>query len=291
MQEFEPSRTAETAAAPRALESQKPIDQRICSDPFAERFLSPTFSLLGETRVPKFLANWIYKRMLPGFFGFTVARTRHIDEILQTCIKNGLEQLVILGAGYDSRAYRFEQLKGQARVFEVDHPATQQVKVTKLKEILGSLPNHVVLVPIDFTQQTLSQRLFERGYEKQRNTLFIWEGVTYYMTPEAVDVTLAFVVNNSGKGSSIVFDYTHPSVVEGTCTRREAKMFLRGADSFDEPLSFGIAEGTVESFLRQRGFGQANNVTNEWLKQRYFTGVNRKRAITPIFEIVHAIIQ
>ncbi len=98
--------------------------------------MSPTFTLFGETRVPKFLANWMYERMLPGFFGFTVARTRHIDEIVQTCVENGLEQLVILGAGYDSRAYRFEQLKEQARVFEVDHPATQQVKVTKLKEIL-----------------------------------------------------------------------------------------------------------------------------------------------------------
>jgi methyltransferase (TIGR00027 family) len=291
MQEQEPSRTAGTAAAPRALESQKPVDQRVCYDPFAEKFLSPTFTLLGETRVPKLLANWMYERMLPGFFGFTVARTRHIDEVVQTCIENGLEQLVILGAGYDSRAYRFEQLKKRTRVFEVDHPATQRIKVTKLKEILGSLPEHVVLVPIDFTQQTLSQRLFESGYEKERNTLFIWEGVTYYLTPEAVDVTLAFVVDNSGKGSSIVFDYTHPSVVEGSCARREAKMFLRGADSFGEPLRFGIAEGTVKSFLMQRGFGQVNNVTTEWLKQHYFTGVNRKRTITPIFEIAHAIVQ
>jgi methyltransferase (TIGR00027 family) len=291
MQEHEPSRTAGTAAAPRALESRKPVDQRICYDPFAEKFLKPSFTLLGETRVPKFLANWMYEQMLPGFFGFTVARARHIDEIVQTCVENGLEQLVILGAGYDSRAYRFEQLKEQARVFEVDHPATQQIKATKLQEILGSLPNHVVFVPIDFTQQTLSEQLFESGYEKERNTLFVWEGVTYYMMPEAVDVTLAFVVNNSGKGSSIVFDYTHPSVVEGVCARREAKMFLRGADSFGEPLCFGIAEGTIESFLMQRGFGQVNNVTDEWLKQHYFTGVNRKRTITPIFEIVHAIVQ
>jgi len=253
--------------------------------------LKPNFTLLGETRVPQFVANWMYERILPGFFGFTVARTRHIDEIIQTCVENRLEQLVILGAGYDSRAYRFEQLKEQTKVFEVDHPVTQQIKATKLKEFLGSLPKHVVLVPIDFTQQILSERLFESGYEKQCKTLFIWEGVTYYMTPEAVDVTLAFVANNSGKGSSIVFDYTHPSVVEGTSTRREAKMFLRGADSFGEPLHFGIAEGTIENFLMRRGFGQVNNVTNECLKQHYFTGVNRKRMVTPIFEIVHAIVQ
>ena len=83
MQKLEPSRTAETAAAPRALESQKPVDQRICDDPFAEKFLKPTFTLLGKTRVPKFLANWMYERILPGFFGFTVARTRNIDEIVQ----------------------------------------------------------------------------------------------------------------------------------------------------------------------------------------------------------------
>ena len=90
--------------------------------------------------------------------GAIVARERYIDDYLQSCIDDGLEQLVILGAGYDSRAYRFEKLK-RVKVFEVDHPATQRVKVARLKEALGELPENVVFVPIDFTKETLERRL------------------------------------------------------------------------------------------------------------------------------------
>ena len=291
MQESKPSRTAATAAAPRALESQKPEDSRVCYDPFAQKFLSPSFTLFGETRVPKFLANWMYNRILPGFFGYTVARTRHIDEILIKCIKNGLEQLVILGAGFDSRAYRYVQLEMKTKVFEVDHPATQQIKLNKLKEILGSLPKHVFYVPIDFAEQNLKKQLIESGFEANLNTLFIWEGVTYYLKPEEINITLSFVVDNSQSGSSIIFDYAHSSVVDGTCVHKEAKMFSKGAESYGEPLHFGIMEGSIERFLKQRGFGQINNVTSEWLKQHYFTGINKNRRITPIFEIVQATVQ
>lgn len=291
MHESKHSRTATTAAAPRALESQKPEDSRICYDPFAQKFLSPSFTLFGETRVPKLLANWMYNRILPGFFGYIVARTRHIDEILIQCIKNGLEQLVILGAGFDSRAYRFKQLEIKTKVFEVDHPATQQIKIKKLKEIFDSLPKHVFFVPINFAEQHLNKRLIESGFESNINTLFIWEGVTYYLTPEEIDITLSSVVDNSQSGSSIIFDYTHSSVVDGSCIHKEAKMFSKGAESYREPLRFGIHEGSIESFLKQRGFGQINNVSNEWLKQHYFTGINKNRRITPIFEIVQATVQ
>jgi len=209
---------------------------------------------------------------------------------VQRCLEVGFEQVVVLGAGFDSRAYRFEKLKTQTRVFEVDHPATQRAKQDKLKDIFGCLPEHVVYVPIDFTTDSLEERLLECGYDPRRKTLFVWEGVTYYITAEAVDRTLAFVANHSGPGSSLIFDYIYPAVVEGTCPRREAKLWRKTMIPRGEALLFGIEQGTIETFLAQRGFHKVTNVTHTFLKRDYLTGKNRRRKISPIFAIVHATI-
>ncbi len=118
--------------------------------------------------------------------GFLVARERHVDEYLRTCLAEGIEQLVILGAGYDARAYRFKlELRG-VRAFEVDHPATQQAKLKRLQHVLGRMPAQVVYVPVDFNTQTLGEQLAACGYDERLKTLFIWQGVTHYLTPEAV---------------------------------------------------------------------------------------------------------
>ena len=118
--------------------------------------------------------------------------------------------------------------------------------------------------------------------------MFIWEGVSMYLPPAAVDQTLAFVAKQSGAGSSIVFDYTHPSVINGTCRRREATMWRKSVKRLGEELLFGIEEGTIDRFLKPRGFSLVKNADHEFLKREYFTGVNEKRAITPIIEIAYA---
>ncbi|HSW12329.1 MAG TPA: hypothetical protein VLI06_05770 [Solimonas sp.] len=112
-----------------------------------------------------------------------------------------------------------------------------------------------------------------------------------YLAPTAVDDTPAFVASCSGPGSSIIFDYTHPSVIDGACPRREATMWRNSVKRMGDGLLFGIEEGTIDAFLSQRGFAVARNANHEFLKQRYFTGVNKTRAITPIIEIVHALIR
>jgi methyltransferase (TIGR00027 family) len=264
----------------------KPAGERICYDPFARQFVSSAFLYFI-----KFFVDIGYpEKAGPGVMGFLAARARYIDDYLQSCIKEGLEQLVILGAGYDSRAYRFEQLKSR-KVFEVDHPATQEAKLAKLKKILGRLPEHVVYVPIDFTQETLEKRLYESGYDRELKTLFIWEGVTQYLTPEAADSTLAFVARNSGRGSSIIFDYIYTSLLNGTFKRGEVKRMRRYRGFTGEGLTFGIEESTIEDFLGQRGFEQIKNVTNEFLKQAYFTGVNQKRQVASGYAIASATVK
>ncbi len=94
----------------------------------------------------------------------------------------------------------------------MDHPATQAKKIERLIKVFGARPNHVAYVPVDFRAQSLKERLCASGYDTHAKTLFIWEGVIEYLTPEAVDSTLAFVVNNSGLRSTINFDYIYSSL-------------------------------------------------------------------------------
>jgi methyltransferase (TIGR00027 family) len=277
--------TAEGIALARAVESQRPTEQRICYDPLAQQFVSALYWNIFRF----FVSSGYAERRGPGTMGFLVARERYIDDYLQASLDDGLEQLVILGAGYDSRAYRFDQLKDRC-VFEVDHPATQQAKIAKLTKALGELPKHVVFVPIDFETQSLEQRLLECGYSERKKTLFIWQGVTQYLAPEAVDSTLAFVANHSGQGSSIVFDYMYTSLLDGTVKRGEVNSMQRYRRMTGEGFKFGIPEGTIGAFMRRRGFCRVKNVTHQDFKRLYFSGVNQNRAVAAGYAIVSAIV-
>jgi methyltransferase (TIGR00027 family) len=285
MKKQQSSISAEGIAFARALESSRPTGERVCYDPLARYFVSPAFFIIAK------IFSGYAQRRSPGVVEFLVARCRYIDDYLKSCIEDGLEQLVILGAGYDSRAYRFKQLKGQVKVFEVDHPATQRVKIEKLKQIFGRLPEHVIYVAIDFNKETLEQRLYASGYEKRLKTLFVWEGVTEYLTAEAVDDTLAFVAKNSGHGSSIIFDYMYTSAITGTVERKEVISMRRYERLTGEGLTFGIEEGMIEKFLGQRGFYQIKNADSDFLKKTYFMGVNQKRIVAPVYAIVHATVK
>ena len=179
-------------------------------------------------------------------------------------------------------------MKKGIKVFEVDHPATQNSKKEKLYEIFQMLPNHVTYVPVDFNKEKFHSILSANGYDRNLKTLFIWEGVSMYIYPEAVDETLSFVSKNSGKGSSIIFDYTYHDVVIGNYDRREAKEWLRITKKHGEPLLFGIGIGELEQFLSERGFCNIKNVTSNYFSSNYFVGINKGRESTPILSIAHA---
>jgi methyltransferase (TIGR00027 family) len=196
-----------------------------------------------------------------------------------------------LGAGYDSRAYRFDQLKGNVRVFEVDHPSTQKAKKEIVERILGFLPDHVVYVSIDFEKEKLDERLLESSYDVNLKTSFIWEGVTMYITAEAVDEILDFVAENTGEGSSIVFDYTFQSVVDGSSEHEIAEKFRKWAERKGDPLRFGIEENSIEDFFSHRGFYRVNNVTGEFFESNYFKGKNQGRKALRLFGYVHATVK
>ena len=115
--------------------------------------------------------------------------------------------------------------------------------------------------------------------------------MTFYITVEAVDETLAFVAKNSGEGSSIIFNYIFQSVVDGTSKLEEAKKWRRQLERYGEPPTFGIEEGTTEEFLSKRGFYQVKNVTGEFLKSAYFKGANQNIEVSPLIGYVHATVK
>ena len=291
MKEGKPSATAEANAAFRAAEWERPEAERVCFDQFAKRFIGLRFGVIVRSRLLTRIALWYAERIIPGAANGVVVRTRYIEDYLKACIADGIEQLVILGAGYDSRAYRFDGLKRKVRVFEVDHPDTQQAKKLKVKKIFGALPGHVTYVGLDLDEKKLGEGLLESGYSKDKKTLFIWEGVTVYLTPEAVDETLAFVAENSGKGSSIIFDYAFQAALDAASEDGDAKKWREAYERRGEPPKFALKEDAVEEFLSKRGFHQVKSVSMGSLKKAYFKGVNETRNVTNLGGIVQATIR
>lgn len=289
MKVYRPSKTAHGIAAARAGESMRPGGERICHDPYAIHFLGPVYRAIRRIGPLHDYFRRRNDRQLPGMVGAIVARTRFIDDHLQAAIANGIRQLVILGAGYDCRAYRFADLAARKiRVFEVDHPATQGFKKRKIAAIFGSLPAHVVYVPIRFHRQRLSDGLLKAGYKEGLRTFFIWEGVSMYLSPEAVDGTLRFMADRSPPGSEMVFDCFPPDVVDGCSPLTEARTLRRYVARAGEPLRFGLAAGAVEAFLQARGFASVRVVNSADCKALYFNGPGAGRKISAILSFVHA---
>ncbi len=284
MRRNQSSLTAMGIAINRAFESSRPPGERICFDPFARRFVNPVLYHLFALFISTGYAEW----RGPGVQAFLAARERYIDDLLQANLDSGLEQLVILGAGLDSRAYRVGMPERGLPVYEVDHPATQQVKLDRVKTIFGAVPGHVTFVPIDFNTQTLEGQLRASGHDPLLRTLFIWQGVTMYLTAEAVDSTLAFIACDSAAGSSVVFDYICASALSAGRKRGEVASMQRYRGLTGEGLTFGIEEGQIREFLALRGFDHIKNVRAEDLRQLYLKGPNARRQIAPIYAIVSA---
>jgi methyltransferase (TIGR00027 family) len=272
----------------RAIESLRPEDERVCYDSIANDFMDPPWRSITRNRfVRKLLIRQSNKDYI-GMGGFVVARTRYIDDFLKAQVAQGIKQVVILGAGYDSRAYRFNLFEEGVKVFEVDHPDTQMLKMLKVRALVGSLPKHVVYVHVDFATEKLEINLPQNGYERGLRTLFIWEGVTMYLTADSVDRTLAFIANYSGEGSCVVFDYLFESALDGTSKLKEAEMMIRHCAKLGEPLLFALRDDAIGVFLSSRGFSLLENAAATSLKDAYFKGKGQQRKVFPLGAVVCA---
>jgi methyltransferase (TIGR00027 family) len=254
MKRHKASRTAEYMAYFRALESARPASRRMFYDPFAPHFLSPVLrGAVAIARVPAFapLVDAYTDFRLPGARTSAIARTKLIDDVLLDALRDGISQVVILGAGFDCRAYRLPKLESAA-VFEVDHPATHATKLACLQRVLTKFPENVHHVEIDFLRQTLPDVLAESGFQLSVPTVFLWEGVTQYLTREAVDAVLGYVASCCA-GTRLVFTYVHAGMLDGSVSFRAATRLLRGYAGLGEPWTFGLRPKEIAGFLKERG--------------------------------------
>jgi methyltransferase (TIGR00027 family) len=272
--------TAQGTAAMRAIESEKPANTRICYDPFARQFVETWFYHLI-----KLLAGY-GERRTHGALTFIVCRCRYFDDYLQQCLQAGTTQVVILGAGLDSRAYRGGLLSGGVKTFEVDHPATQASKLRRLKKVLTTIPTYVTYVPIDFNDETLD-KLLVCGFDPSLKTLYVWEGVTQYLRPEAVDGTLDWVRAHAAPGSAVIFDYQDMAELPQTRIRR-GHIYALLSRFTGERRDFAIVHSQIEDFLTRRGFTHVVDVNAEQIRQLYCTGSNQGRTVATNYAIVHA---
>lgn len=231
-------------------------------------------------------AYWHYSNMPDNFdgaykviktFGWTSAffinaRTKHIDNILKQAAADGIGQVVNLGAGYDSRAYRYRKTMPKVKFFEIELPEMVVEKKRRLKEVLGRVPDYVAFVPIDFNKQTISGELKKAGYNPNVKTLFIWEGVTMYVPGEAVDSTLKFIATQSAPGSSVVYDYMPLAIIKDDFKEYPD---MRGLTFWvryrGEPFIFGIPEGEGTAYAEGRGLEVLSDIGAQDMESQYLT--------------------
>ncbi|NCG19272.1 MAG: SAM-dependent methyltransferase [Rhodobacterales bacterium] len=258
------SRTAEAVCFFRASEQWRPQGDRILDDPLAKSFLSPTFR--AALKVSDGLKQRAWNLSL-GLTAFVLIRHRWMDDALVEAVSGGrAHQVLILGAGYDTRAWRHVQVLGDLPVYEVDHPVTQARKV-QLSAQLPALP-HMKRIPVDFQTQDLGQRLVEDGFTEGAPTFVIWEGVSMYLTRAAVEHTLSTLAKLVGPGSQLVMDYIElPDYLgwRGTFDRISPQILhLVG-----EPVSFAIHPDDLGGFVGRQGWDLEETQTADQLGERY----------------------
>ena len=287
--------TAQGVAKQRLIETLAKSDKRVINDPYADRFVigAGFIKLMGH----KF-SVWLGKKLAPGLHEHLIARTRFIDDLIEKAATTGAEQYVILGAGYDLRAHRLD-LPSSLRIFEVDQAEVQARKRSKLPENLTNSEN-VTYVAVDFTHQSLAEQLTAAGFDVSKPTVFTLEGVSQYITKEAVSSTIeelatliqttsatffiSYVDELLDKDPEACFGKGYPNAA------RRAETIKSLSAKVGEPwISFYTTE-EIASLLSRNGFAVAENVTLEDLNSLYFTPVGRTLPENQIFKLEHFVI-
>jgi len=224
--------------------------------------------MLNVAPVRKFLMR---KMFPPGIYEYVIARTKVMDSAFVEALEARFAQIVLLGAGFDTRALRFADRNRGTKVFELDVANTQQPKIEIMHRKKMGVPAELVFVPIDFDKEDLFEVLSNAGYQEGQKTLFLWEGVTMYLSAQAVDGTLQFIRCHAAAGSRVVFDYLYASVL-----RRENRFYgereiYETVARAGEGWTFGLEPAEVEPFLAERGFEVVAHYAPPELEKKYLT--------------------
>jgi methyltransferase (TIGR00027 family) len=261
--------TSDGIALLRAAAAGEPDPAVRCPDWLARAFVGDLpIARLADSRLGVRLARGIAERRLPGAYWHEVARVKHFDRLLLEEAASGVSQVVILGAGLDSRAYRFAEKLAGIKVFEVDHPVTAARKLERVRAALGELPDRVSYVQADLSREDLADRLRQAGFDHDATVFILWCGVTMYLNLAALDSVLAWVAARP-QGSSIAFDYDFEAFTAGDDRFYGAARTRRLVERGGEPLSFGLDPDGLADFLLERELTLESNMLADDLADRY----------------------
>jgi len=254
----------------RAIESAQPSRQRLFHDPFAPMFVSaPLRRVVRWSTIPmlaSFLRGMI-DRFWPGARTSAVARTRLIDDWIADSVRNGSQQLLVLGAGFDSRAWRLPIL-AKLPVFELDHAATAAERRRRIAALAADRSG-VISIAIDFDRGQLPEVLSAAGFDPRIVTTVVWEGVTNYLTADAVASALSWV-GTLASGSTLIFTYIHRDVLADPARFEGARNILMAVASAGEPWTFGMAPEALPRCLHSRGLRLLEDLGADDYRARYF---------------------
>jgi methyltransferase (TIGR00027 family) len=271
--------TARGVALVRAVEMLRGTASRVSSDPYARSFVNP-FNIFGLRLMQ--LTGLSRLIGIEPMLTFAIVREQYVEDLILREAQAGLGQMVVLGAGFDTRAYRIAALR-DIPVFEVDHPVTQAQKRKALAGIVEP-PANVQFVGVDFETDDLGRQLRAAGYRENRRTLFVWQGVSMYLTPDGIDRTLAFIAQHSAAGSAVVLDYFDARAMEGG----EASVIRFFTAIMGETVRYAIDPQEIDGFLRARGFTDVRNADGAQMSRPYLTGANERRPMAKGVNIVVA---
>lgn len=247
------SRTAQYMALFRALETTRSKGQRLFTDPFATWFLDNGLRTgVWFCWIPgwRAIAESIIKKKIPGALTSGIARTKLIDDLLQQSVKQGAQQVFILGAGFDTRGLRLPFLKN-IKVVEIDHPNTAAYKLARLRA--HKMPAKVFYYQIDFNKQSLDQLGALNNFDFSVPTAVIWEGVTNYLNKEAIDSTFAFL-SRFATGSTVIFTYVHQDVLDRPDSFFGGEKLLKDVAALEEKWTFGFDPAALPDYLQSFKF-------------------------------------
>jgi methyltransferase (TIGR00027 family) len=265
-----------SATAIRATEAFYSEEDRIYDARFDYKVLPPFWRGLLIPGVRHVIVALLAKGGM-GTHGMLLCRTRFIDDALAAALKKGIRQFVCLGAGFDTRAFRIPGIEA-THFFELDLPTAQQIKQKRLAKVLGTVPPHVTFIPIDLNRQNTKEEMQKFGFQMGERTFFIWEGVTQYITAEAVEDTLRFVADTA-PGSQIAFTYIRRAILDGTARSAIDQRIMSRVEKRGMPWIFGLDPSEVETFLGQWGLKILDHADANEYRTRYVTPVGRQMDI------------
>jgi len=266
--EREASQTALGVAALRA--THRLVDQEpwLLDDPIAIRLLEPG----AASRLPA--SERIQHPLARGLRSHVLLRSRYAEDRLEEAVATGVRQCVLLGAGFDTFAYRQPAWASALRIFEVDHPASQAAKRDRVRAAGLETPPNLVHAPIDFESVSLEAGLRSAGFDAGKPAFFSWLGVTMYLTRPAIDAVLRFV-GSLPVDSRMVLTFAQPETEED----RGAASLADLAASAGEPWFTRFTPEELKDTLRRAGFSAVHILSPEEASARYYQG--RADALPP----------